>query len=408
MAGTKIIIAGAGLKGYDPVIYEHLDSGSTDMGLAIVLQPNGLKVLSLIPGLVDKIPTREIVETVHYSVLAGDERELARHGTPPMVKERTGYNLMGTRRPALLPVLFEEAQARGVPVVFGHQLVGLEEEGEGVTVRFANGKTDTASFVVGCDGLHSDTRKALFGEEAVCFTGLARTGGVSPLPEAFKANGLSTSAFNLYGDGLHMIGYPVNDHEFTWGITQREAEAKETWRAMDEEHQKEFKEGPCSDLPFGGGELVRTAGRIIKFGLYDRPELPAWHKGRVVLAGDAAHPTSPHFGQGANQALEDCYHLTRLLVAHNPSGTPPSIALLGTVFTEFEGLRIARTSAFVKGARQHGELLIVSGVDACKKRNDVIVEISAQAAMGDSGEGMVGAHYLDLVEHPFKAGESEI
>ena len=33
---------------------------------------------------------------------------------------------------------------------------------------------------------------------------------------------------------------------------------------MDEERQKEFREGPCSNLPFGGGELVRTAGRIIK------------------------------------------------------------------------------------------------------------------------------------------------
>ena len=33
---------------------------------------------------------------------------------------------------------------------------------------------------------------------------------------------------------------------------------------MDEERQKEFREGPCSNLPFGGGKLVRTPGRIIK------------------------------------------------------------------------------------------------------------------------------------------------
>ncbi len=47
-------------------------------------------------------------------------------------------------------------------------------------------------------------------------------------------------------------------------ITQREAEEKETWRDMDEARQKEFKEGPFSKLPFGGGELVRTADKIIK------------------------------------------------------------------------------------------------------------------------------------------------
>ena len=140
------------------------------------LQPNGLKVLDLIPGLVAKIPKREITDTANYSVLPGSSRELALHGMPAMIKERTGHALAGVRRPTLTRTLIEEAQARGVPVVFGHQVVGIEEdeEGEGVTVKFANGKADRASFVVGCDGLHSDTRRALFGEEAVSFTGLAR------------------------------------------------------------------------------------------------------------------------------------------------------------------------------------------------------------------------------------------
>ncbi|KAM5543302.1 hypothetical protein V8D89_003176 [Ganoderma adspersum] len=413
MAGTKVIIAGGGvagpvlaillkLRGYDPIIYERLDA-PTDMGLSLALQANGLKVLGLIPGLVDKIPSHEVSSIVQYSALAEDERELVRLRTPQ--KELTGYGVHGVRRPAFLRALIDEAQARGVPVVFGHQLVGVEQHAESVTVRFANGKTDTGSFVVGCDGLHSNTRTTLFGEEAVSFTGLTQTGGISPYPEAFKASG-ETRMFNIYGDGVHMIGYPVNDHEISWAITQREGEAKETWRAMDEERQKEFREGPFSRLPFGGGELVRTAARVIKYGLYDRPELATWHKGRVVLIGDAAHPTSPHLGQGANQAMEDCYHVTRLLLAHNPSGAPPSTALLETIFTEFEGPRIVRTSELVKSARQQGELRVVDGVEACKKRNEVIVEMYGGAAAG--GSAGLAAQFRHLVEHPFKAGESEI
>ncbi len=136
------------------------------------MQANGLKVLSLIPGLVDKIPKHEVSEIVQYSALAGHERELVRCPMPH--KELTGYAVNGVRRPVLLRVLVEEAQARGVPVVFGHQLVGFEQHAEGVTVRFANGRTDTGSFVVGCDGLHSDTRKTLFGEAAASFTGLVQ------------------------------------------------------------------------------------------------------------------------------------------------------------------------------------------------------------------------------------------
>jgi len=30
-----------------------------------------------------------------------------------------------------------------------------------------------------------------------------------------------------------------------------------------------------------------------------------WHRGRVVLIGDAAHGTTPHLGQGAGMAIED-------------------------------------------------------------------------------------------------------
>ena len=77
-----------------------------------------------------------------------------------------------------------------------------------------------------------------------------------------------------------------------------------------------------------------------------------------------------------------------------------------TIFSEFESLRIARTSELVKGARQQGELRVVSGVEACKKRNEVIVEMYSSFAAGGS-EGLV-AQFKHLVEHPFKAGESEI
>ncbi|KAI0692348.1 FAD/NAD(P)-binding domain-containing protein [Cerioporus squamosus] len=407
MAATKVIIAGGGIagpvlamflkaKGYDPVIYERTE-GPTDMGLSLALQANGLRVLELIPGLLDKIVRCRAEESFSYSALPEDECELAR--SKFQLAEVLGHGVEGTRRPALLRTLIEGAQERGVPVHFSHQVVDVEQHGDSVTVKFADGKTDEASFVVGCDGIHSNTRISLFGKEEVSFTGLTQTGGISPFPEFYKSKDVHPF-FNIYGDGMHMIGYTINDTQISWAITQREAEEKETWRDMDEARQKAFKEGPFSKLPFGGGELVRTADKIIKYGLYDRPELKSWHKGRVVLIGDAAHPTSPHLGQGANQALEDIYHLVRLLVKHNPSASAPSTATLESVFTELEQLRIARTSELVKGARKMGEMRVVSGVEACKKRNELVRTMFTP----ERAEAMM----QDLWKNPFEPGKSEI
>ena len=61
-------------------------------------------------------------------------------------------------------------------------------------------------------------------------------------------------------------------------------------------------------------ELVRT-GELELAGdsTYDLGHVPVWHRGRLVLVGDAAHAPSPSSGQGASMALEDAVELARCL-----------------------------------------------------------------------------------------------
>jgi 2-polyprenyl-6-methoxyphenol hydroxylase-like FAD-dependent oxidoreductase len=82
--------------------------------------------------------------------------------------------------------------------------------------------------------------------------------------------------------------------------------------------------------------FITNTPAIIKTNIYEIPPLPAWHKDRVVLIGDAAHAMSPSGGQGASQALEDALYLARLLRRFSGEFEP--------LFAEFEGARRPRTA----------------------------------------------------------------
>lgn len=130
------------------------------------MQPNGLAVLHKVLGLVESIEGALLKQLSFYSVLPEDPGELANVQFPK------ASEILGVRRIALHKGLLDTTTKLGVNVRWGHKLVDLHQDEDSVTVKFENGHTDTASFVVGCDGLHSNTRTSLFGAEKADFTGL--------------------------------------------------------------------------------------------------------------------------------------------------------------------------------------------------------------------------------------------
>lgn len=138
------------------------------------LQVNGLEVLSRIPRLVESIEGGHLQRMLFHSVLPEDEGLLAKVEVPAQLEGSDGTNEfgLGVQRPTFHRKLVDLAEAHDIPINWGHQLTRLEQHSDSVTVTFQNGKIDTASFVVGCDGIHSNTRGCLFGKEPADFTGL--------------------------------------------------------------------------------------------------------------------------------------------------------------------------------------------------------------------------------------------
>lgn len=300
---------------------------------------------------------------------------------PTKFELKYGQPAYGVKRTALNLALKDALKANNILVHEGWKLNDIVENGDSVTAVSETGERVVGSFLIGCDGIKAASRLIILKnlgleEDEASYTGLTQTAGMSPTPLSLKS---PHTMLNIYGPGAHFISYPVSSTTTSWAITQRNVNAAhETWKLFSPSELNAnrsqlldaFKDW-CSPVP----ELIGQAERIIKYGLYDRPQLASnqWYSkgGRCVLIGDAAHPTSPHLGQGANQALEDCYHLNQQLPDCQAADT--STEVLRNVFANFASNRQPRTAALVQGARAQGELRVCDGdEDACKERDNVI------------------------------------
>ena len=90
--------------------------------------------------------------------------------------------------------------------------------------------------------------------------------------------------------------------------------------------------------------ILRAVETPYKWALLGRDPLTRYADGRVVLLGDAAHPTLPFLAQGANMAIEDGMILARCLAASNT---------VAQALRRYETARVERTTAIVTGSTEN-------------------------------------------------------
>lgn len=122
--------------------------------------------------------------------------------------------------------------------------------------------------------------------------------------------------------GRHVVTYPLGDGvRNIVAIEARRGWSEEGWSIAGNpaELRRRFDGvSPRIAAMLGAVEEVHV------WGLHRHPVARRWHGRRVVLAGDAAHPTLPFLAQGANVALEDAWALADCLAALPPDRALPA------------------------------------------------------------------------------------
>ncbi len=187
-----------------------------------------------------------------------------------------------------------------VDVLLGHLVTGFAQAEEGVqaTVRAQDGQTRTltARYLVGSDGGNSTIQRGLgiemddYGFQEpwlVCDFRLKRPVDL-PMAQQYGDPDQPTSVISI-GPDHHRFSFMLD----TAVPTAEEVQADDVWRRVSRWISQD------------DAELIRVAPYTFRSTVAQ-----AWRKGRVLLAGDAAHQMPPFLGQGMCSGIRDAHNLT--------------------------------------------------------------------------------------------------
>jgi 2-polyprenyl-6-methoxyphenol hydroxylase-like FAD-dependent oxidoreductase len=220
----------------------------------------------------------------------------------------------------------QSALAQSVPnhtIHLGHEFSRLEQRANSVHLHFENGVTAKADLVVACDGIHSAVRKSLGLKNKLSNRHYTVWRGITQLDPSFDVRQLGLERdgdfSESYGRGARFGILRLGPGRIHWYAT---ANNSLLLRDLSERAalQKLFAgwHAPISDL-------MANAESVVHSEVQDRLATLPWVIGRVAILGDAAHPISPNFGQGACLAIEDAVVLAACL--HAQQNLPRALRL---------------------------------------------------------------------------------
>lgn len=340
ISGQRVAIIGAGIAGLSHAIallrlgakvtvFEQAPALG-EVGAALQISENGAKALDYLgvyEAVAAKAQRSDVVEMFDYRA----DRPLLRI---PFEQLRPNYRQARIMRWDLIEVLYDAAMAAGADVQFNCPLRGATMEGE---VALHGRDPQQFDLIIGADGVNSVLRPVLNPHARPKFTQQIAWRTMVP-HEAGDAH-----VRVVLAPHRHLVLYSLPQGDLNVVAVQESATwAQSSWRATGQ--ADEFKTLFADFHPTWTGLLGR-ASYLYKWGLHLYEEAEVTHKGKIILVGDAAHPTLPFMAQGACLALEGAVILARALTA----------APWQEGFAIYESLHMPRARLIVREAEKNGE-----------------------------------------------------
>jgi 2-polyprenyl-6-methoxyphenol hydroxylase-like FAD-dependent oxidoreductase len=226
-----------------------------------------------------------------------------------------------------------------------------------VRVRFADGTEEPADLLVGADGARSLVRDGTLDLTRLRYLGFAVARGIAghrhePFP-----------ALMSMGAGSQFGMFPLPAGRTYWFASFR------TEHGLPADPRTALTEFAGWHDPIPTVLAATPPDRLVLTDVYDSAPVRRWHRGRVTLAGDAAHPSAPTLGQGAGQAFEDAVALARCL------GATPDVP---RALAAYQQARASRANALTKQAHRMARLGNWRSPALCALRDRMIAAPSTE------------------------------
>lgn len=297
----RILVVGGGIagltfaallqqRGFKPTVVERIPEYGT-VGYVIVLWPSGsriLKGLGVYRNLLDVG-----LQFTTYNV-SDEQGQMLHSYSVKNVTEKYGP-MLSTYRPDLINVIKEAVDPDSIRM--NTTVDKIDQTNDEVYVTFSDGTQESYDLVVGCDGVRSKTRNLVFGDAPpLSYSGMT---GWSFWVKQDIAKTLEIAEY--WGTGKFFGIWPTKGRLSVFTSISNKSQDPDPVESRINRIQDNFKD-------FGGlvPEILDSLDdpKEIYHGHYNDLKMKKWHKGRVVLVGDAAHAILPTAGGGVSMAME--------------------------------------------------------------------------------------------------------